>query len=186
MSGDEVLQAADSKMEKAIEALKSELATIRTGRASPSLVEHIRVDYHGVAMPLNQVASISTPEARLIVIQPWERQILTNIEKAILKSDIGLNPNNDGNVIRLVIPQLTEERRTQLVKMVRARIEDGRVSVRNVRREAMEKLRSLKEDKEMSEDEQKRAMGRLQQVTDGFIVRIDQVAKDKETELLEF
>lgn len=186
MSGDEVLQAADSKMEKAIEALKSELATIRTGRASPSLVEHIRVDYHGVAVPLNQVASISTPEARLIVIQPWERQILTNIEKAILKSDIGLNPNNDGNVIRLVIPQLTEERRTQLVKMVRARIEDGRVSVRNVRREAMEKLRSLKEDKEMSEDEQKRAMGRLQQVTDGFIVRIDQVAKDKETELLEF
>lgn len=186
MSGDEVLQAADSKMEKAIEALKSELATIRTGRASPSLVEHIKVDYHGVAMPLNQVASISTPEARLIVIQPWERQVLTNIEKAILKSDIGLNPNNDGNVIRLVIPQLTEERRTQLVKMVRARIEDGRVSVRNVRREAMEKLRSLKEDKEMSEDEQKRAMGRLQQVTDGFIVRIDQVAKDKETELLEF
>lgn len=186
MSGDEVLQAADSKMEKAIEALKSELATIRTGRASPSLVEHIRVDYHGVAVPLNQVASISTPEARLIVIQPWERQILTNIEKAILKSDIGLNPNNDGNVIRLVIPQLTEERRTQLVKMVRARIEDGRVSVRNVRREAMEKLRSLKEDKEMSEDEQKRAMGRLQQVTDGFIVRIDQVAKDKEAELLEF
>lgn len=186
MSGDEVLQAADSKMEKAIEALKSELATIRTGRASPSLVEHIRVDYHGVAVPLNQVASISTPEARLIVIQPWERQVLTNIEKAILKSDIGLNPNNDGNVIRLVIPQLTEERRTQLVKMVRARIEDGRVSVRNVRREAMEKLRSLKEDKEMSEDEQKRAMGRLQQVTDGFIVRIDQVAKDKETELLEF
>lgn len=186
MSGDEVLQVADSKMEKAIEALKSELATIRTGRASPSLVEHIKVDYHGVAMPLNQVASISTPEARLIVIQPWERQVLTNIEKAILKSDIGLNPNNDGNVIRLVIPQLTEERRTQLVKMVRARIEDGRVSVRNVRREAMEKLRSLKEDKEMSEDEQKRAMGRLQQVTDGFIVRIDQVAKDKETELLEF
>ncbi|MEE8373522.1 MAG: ribosome recycling factor [Dehalococcoidia bacterium] len=186
MSGDEVLQAADSKMEKAIEALKSELATIRTGRASPSLVEHIKVDYHGVAMPLNQVASIATPEARLIVIQPWDRQILVSIEKAILKSDIGLNPNNDGNVIRLVIPQLTEERRTQLAKMVRGRIEDGRVSVRNVRREAMEKLRSLKDDKEMSEDEQKRAMGRLQQVTDGFIGRIDQVAKDKEAELLEF
>ncbi len=186
MSGDEVLQAADSKMEKAIEALKSELATIRTGRASPSLVEHIKVDYHGVAMPLNQVGSIATPEARLIVIQPWDRQILGSIEKAILKSDIGLNPNNDGNVIRLVIPQLTEERRTQLVKMVRGRIEDGRVSVRNVRREAMEKLRSLKDDKEMSEDDQKRAMGRLQQVTDGFIGRIDQAAKDKEAELLEF
>ena len=186
MSGDEVLQAADSKMEKAIEALKSELATIRTGRASPGLVEHIRVDYHGVAMPLNQVSSISTPEARLIVIQPWERQMLASIEKTILKSDLGLNPNNDGNVIRLVIPQLTEERRTQLAKVVRGRIEDGRVSVRNVRREAMEKLRSLKDDKEMSEDEQKRAMGRLQQITDGFIGRIDQVAKDKEADLLEF
>jgi ribosome recycling factor len=186
MSGDEVLQTAEAKMQKAIEALRNELSTIRTGRASPSLVEHIRVDYHGVAMPLNQIASISTPEARLIVIQPWERQILGDIEKAILKSDLGLNPNSDGNVIRLNIPQLTEERRSQLVKVVRRRVEEGRVSVRNVRREAMEKLRSLKDSKEMSEDEQKRAMGRLQQITDGFIEKTDQVAKDKEAELLEF
>ena len=185
MSGDDVLQTAETKMHKAIEALKNELATIRTGRASPSLVEHVRVDYHGVAMPLNQVASISTPEARLIVIQPWERQIIGNIEKAILKSDLGLNPNSDGNVIRLAIPQLTEERRGQLVKVVRRRVEDGRVSVRNVRREAMEKLRGLKDSKEMSEDEQKRAMGRLQQITDGFIEKMDQAAKDKEAELLE-
>jgi ribosome recycling factor len=185
MSGDDVLQTGEAKMQKAIEALKNELATIRTGRASPSLVEHVRVDYHGVAMPLNQVASISTPEARLIVIQPWERQIIGNIEKAILKSDLGLNPNSDGNVIRLAIPQLTEERRGQLVKVVRRRVEDGRVSVRNVRREAMEKLRSLKDSKEMSEDEQKRAMGRLQQITDGFIEKMDQAAKEKEAELLE-
>jgi len=186
MNGDEALQTAETKMQKAIEVLKNELGTVRTGRASPSLVEHIRVDYHGVQMPLNQVASISTPEARLIVIQPWEKQILGNVEKAILKSDIGLNPNNDGNVIRLVIPQLTEERRNQLVKVVRRRVEEGRVAVRNVRREALEKLRELKESKEMSEDEQKRAINRLQQITDSYIGKMDQVAEDKEAELLEF
>lgn len=186
MSDDDALLSAETKMRKAIEALKSELATIRTGRANPSVVEHIKVDYHGVPMPLNQIASISAPEARMLVIQPWERQILVNIEKAILKSDLGLNPNNDGNVIRLVIPQLTEERRSQLVKVVRRRIEDGRVAVRNVRREALEKLRQLKDNKEMSEDEQKRAMGQLQQLTDNFIETIEQIAKDKEAELLEF
>jgi ribosome recycling factor len=186
MSGDGVLRGADTKMQKATEVLRNELATIRTGRASPSLIEHVRVDYHGVPMPLNQIANISVPEARLLVIQPWERQILANVEKAILKSDLGLNPNNDGNVIRLVIPQLTEERRTQLVKVVRRRVEEGRVAVRNVRREALEKLRELKEKKELSEDEQKRAVSRLQQITDGFIESIEQIAKDKESELLEF
>jgi ribosome recycling factor len=186
MSGDDALSTAESKMEKAIEVLRSELATIRTGRASPGLVENVKVDYHGMQMPLNQVAGISTPEARLIVIQPWERQILGNIEKAILKSDLGLNPNNDGNVIRLNIPQLTEERRNQLVKVVRRRIEEGRVSVRNVRREALEKLRQMKDSKEMSEDDQRRAQNRLQQITDGFIDRIDKIAKEKEAELLEF
>lgn len=186
MSGDDVLRGADTKMQKATEVLRNELSTIRTGRASPSLIEHVRVDYHGVPMPLNQIANISAPEARLLVIQPWERQILSNVEKAILKSDLGLNPNNDGNVIRLVIPQLTEERRTQLVKVVRRRVEEGRVAVRNIRREALEKLRELKEKKEMSEDEQKRAMSRLQQITDGFIESIEQIAKDKESELLEF
>ena len=186
MSGEESLKNAESKMEKAISVLKSELSTVRTGRASPSLVESVKVDYHGVPMPLNQIAGISTPEARLIVIQPWERQILGSIEKAILKSDLGLNPNNDGNVIRLVIPQLTEERRNQLIKVVRRRIEDGRVAVRNVRREALEKLRKLKDNKEMSEDEMKRSQDRLQQITDGFIKDIDQIAKDKEAELLEF
>jgi ribosome recycling factor len=120
------------------------------------------------------------------VIQPWDKQILPNVEKAILKSDLGLTPNNDGNVIRLAIPQLTEERRSQLVKVVRKRVEDGRVAVRNVRRDAMEGLRKLKENKEMSEDEQKRAMTRLQQLTDKFIEEVDRVAKSKETELLEF
>jgi len=186
MSGEEVFGSADAKMRKAVEVLKHELATIRTGRAHPGLVEHIMVDYHGTPVPLNQIAGIGIPEARLLVIQPWDKQVLPNVEKAILKSDLGLTPNNDGNVIRLAIPQLTEERRSQLVKVVRRRVEDGRVAVRNVRRDAVEGLRKLKENKEMSEDEQKRAMVRLQQLTDKFIEEIDRVAKSKEDELLEF
>ena len=186
MSSEEVFGSADAKMRKAVEVLKHELATIRTGRAHPGLVEHIMVDYHGTPVPLNQIASIGIPEARLLVIQPWDKQVLPNVEKAILKSDLGLTPNNDGNIIRLAIPQLTEERRSQLVKVVRKRVEDGRVAVRNVRRDAVEGLRKLKENKEMSEDEQKRAMIRLQQLTDKFIEEIDRIAKSKETELLEF
>jgi ribosome recycling factor len=186
MSGEDVLLSADTKMRKAVEVLKHELSTIRTGRANPGLVEHIMVDYHGTPVPLNQIAGIGIPEARLLVIQPWDKQILPNVEKAILKSDLGLTPNNDGNVIRLAIPQLTEERRSQLVKVVRKRVEDGRVAVRNVRRDAVEGLRKLKESKEMSEDEQKRAMTILQQLTDKFIEEIDHVAKSKETELLKF
>jgi len=186
MSSEEVFSSADAKMRKAVEVLKHELATIRTGRAHPGLVEHIMVDYHGTPVPLNQIASIGIPEARLLVIQPWDKQVLSNVEKAILKSDLGLTPNNDGNIIRLAIPQLTEERRSQLVKVVRKRVEDGRVAVRNVRRDAVEGLRKLKENKEMSEDEQKRAMTRLQQLTDKFIEEIDRIAKSKETELLEF
>jgi ribosome recycling factor len=186
MSGEEVFTSADAKMRKAVEVLKHELATIRTGRAHPGLVEHIMVDYHGTPVPLNQIAGIGIPEARLLVIQPWDKQVLPNVEKAILKSDLGLTPNNDGNIIRLAIPQLTEERRSQLVKVVRKRVEDGKVAVRNVRRDAVEGLRKLKESKEMSEDEQKRSMVRLQQLTDKFIEEIDRVAKSKEAELLEF
>jgi len=185
MSEDDILLGAEGKMRKAMEVLKDDLAAIRTGRASPGLVNHIRVDYHGVPVPLNQIASISVPDARMLVIQPWERDVLPSIEKAILKSDLGLNPTNDGNVVRLAIPQLTEERRNQLVKMVRKRVEEGKVAVRNVRREGLEKLRELRENKEMSEDEQKRALGRLQQVTDRFTEDIDQIASDKEAELLE-
>ena len=186
MSAEDVLLSADGKMHKAVEVLKDDLAAIRTGRASPGLVKNIRVDDHGVPVPLNQIASISVPEARMIVIQPWEREVSSSIEKAILKSALGLNPINDGNVIRLAIPELTEERRNQLVKMVRKRAEEGKVSVRNVRRDGLERLRELKDNKEMSEDEQKRALGQLQQLTDGFIGEIDQIAKEKEAELLEF
>ena len=186
MSAEDALKTAEGKMGKAVEVLRDDLAGIRTGRASAALVNNVRVDYHGVPVPLNQVASISVPDARLVVIQPWERDILPSIEKAILKSDLGINPTNDGNVVRLAIPQLTEERRNELVKMVRRRVEDGKVAVRNVRREGVEKLRQLKDTKELSEDEQKRATNRLQQITDGFIGEIDQVAKGKESELMEF
>ncbi len=185
MSEEDVLTSAEGKMRRAVEVLKDDLAAIRTGRASPGLVNNIRVDYHGVPVPLNQIASISVPEARMLVIQPWERDILPNIDKAILRSDIGLTPTNDGNVIRLAIPQLTEERRNQLVKMVRKRVEEGKVAVRNVRRDGLEKLRELKDSKELSEDEQKRALGRLQQITDRFTDESDQIAKGKEAELLE-
>ena len=186
MSGESVLLNADAKMRKAVDVLKHELSTVRTGRAHPGLVEHIMVDYHGTPVPLNQIAGISVPEARLLVIQPWDKSVLLNVEKAILKSDLGLNPHNDGNIIRLAIPQLTEERRTQLVKMVRKKVEDGKVAVRNVRRDALEGLRKLKDDKEMTEDEQKRALGKLQQLTDKFIEEIDRIAKAKESELMEF
>ncbi len=185
MSEEDVLLSAEGRMRKAIGVLKDDLAAIRTGRASPGLVSNIRVDYHGVPVPVNQIASITVPEASMLVIQPWERDILPSIEKAILKSDLGLTPTNDGNVIRLVIPQLTEERRNQLVKMVGKRVEEGKVAVRNVRREGLEKLRKLKDSKELSEDEQKRALGRLQQITDRFIEEITQIAKGKESELLE-
>jgi len=186
MSADDVLANAEGKMSKAVSVLRDDLSAIRTGRASAGLVNNVKVDYHGVPMPLNQIASISVPEARMIVIQPWERDILSSIEKAILKSDLGLNPTNDGNVIRLVIPQLTEERRNQLVKTVRKRVEDGKVAVRNVRRDGLEKLREMKDGKELSEDVQKRALGQLQQITDKFIDDIDRIAKGKEAELLEF
>ncbi|HEY49304.1 MAG TPA: ribosome recycling factor [Dehalococcoidia bacterium] len=186
MSVEEVFKNTEIKMRKAVSVLKDDLASIRTGRASSGLVDHIRVDYHGVSVPLEQIASVAVPDVRMIVIQPWEKDILPNIEKAILKSELGLTPASDGNVIRLSLPQLTEERRNELVKMVRKRVEDGKVAVRNVRREGLEKLRDLKESKEISEDEQKRALGHLQQLTDKSTEEIDQIAKGKETELLEF
>jgi len=184
MIGD-ILSETSTKMGKAIEATKREMATIRTGRATPAIVDHIKVDYYGVPTPLSQIATISVPEARLLLIQPWDRQTLSSIEKAILKSDLGLNPTNDGNVIRLKIPQLTEERRRELIRVVRKRVEDGRVALRNIRRSALEEIRELERKKEISQDEQKRAQGRLQELTDSFIEEVDKVGSDKEAELLE-
>jgi ribosome recycling factor len=182
---DQTLLAVDGKMQKTIEALKRELNTIRTGRATPALVEYIKVDAYGVSTPLPQIATISAPEARVLVIQPWDRNTLASIQKAILQSDLGLNPINDGTRIRLVIPPPTEERRKELVKVVRRRVEEARVAIRNLRREAMEELKRLESEKEISQDENKRALDRLQKLTDSFVVKANEVGQDKEAEIME-
>ncbi len=181
----ETITDAEERMGKAIEALRRELATIRTGRANPALVDQIRVDYYGTPTPLKQIASVMVPEARLLTIQPWDKGSLGAIEKAILKSDLGLNPNNDGSVIRLVIPQLTEDRRKELVRMVHKKIEEGRVGIRNIRRDAHEMLRDFRHDKEISEDQEFNAQEDLQKVTDRFIADADTLGEEKEKELLE-
>jgi ribosome recycling factor len=183
---DEVLSSAHAKMQKAIDALGRELASIRTGHATPALVEHIRVDYYGASTPLHQLAIISAPEARLLVIQPWDRNAIASIEKAILKSDLGVNPSSDGDVIRLAIPPLSEERRRDLVKMIGRRVEEGKVTVRNLRRETMEEIRDLEKKKEISHDELKRALGQLQKITDSFIIQAEQVEEDRAKEVMEF
>ena len=180
------LQDTEAKMHKTIEVLSRELASIRTGRASPALVEFVKVDYYGVPTPVNQLASVSAPEARLLLIQPWDRSVLGNIEKAILKSDLGLNPSNDGNIIRLAIPPLTEERRKELVKLVHRRVEESRVSLRNLRRDALEQLRRLEKDKGISQDARERAQEQLQKLTDRFIAEAGKKGEDKEAELIEF
>ena len=183
MIDDELLDAAD-RMEKTAEALLRDLGTIRTGRASPAIVEHLQVDYYGTPTPLNQLATISTPEARLIVIQPWDRGSIGAVEKAILKSDIGLNPSNDGAVIRLTIPQLTEERRREIAKQVRKRVEDARVAVRNIRRDCHDHIRRLEHDHEISQDDLHRAETELQKLTDDQVKEIDKVGHEKEEEVL--
>ena len=179
------LQTAEEKMQASTEVLKRDLATIRTGRATPALIEHIKVEYAGVPTPLRQVAGISAPEARLLVVQPWDKSSLHSIEKAILKSDLGLHPHSDGNVIRLSIPPLSEERRQELIKVVRKRIEERRIAIRNLRREAMDELRELEKSKDISQDELKRALDQLQKLTDAFIAEAEQIGIDKEVELRE-
>lgn len=185
MTVEEILHLAEEKMHKSVEALHRELATVRTGRASPGLVENLKVEYYGTPTPLVQLATITAPEARLIVIQPWDRNAMGPIEKAILKSDLGLTPNNDGKVIRLQIPPLTTERRKELVKMLQKRVEEGRVAVRNCRREAHDRLRALLKNKEISEDEEKRATEQLQKLTDKYIAEVDHAGQVKEAELME-
>ncbi len=182
---EDVLAEAESKMQKAIDALRRELATIRTGRASPALLERITVDYFGTPTPLNQLASISVPEPRMLVIQPWDKSTMPFIEKAIQKSDLGLTPTNDGRQIRLVLPSLTEERRRDLVKLVRRKIEDGKVAVRNDRRDAADEAKRLEKDKQISEDELKRAQENLQKTTDRYIQEADRVGAAKEAEVME-
>ena len=181
----EILHGIEEKMRTSLEVLKRELSSIRTGRATPALIEHIRVDYAGVPTPLNQIAGISAPEARLLVVQPWDKNILHDIEKAILKSDLGLNPSSDGNVIRLNIPPLSEERRQEMIKVVHRKVEEGKIVIRNLRREAMDELRRNEKNKDISQDELKRGLDQLQKITDSFIVKAEQIGKDKETELIE-
>jgi ribosome recycling factor len=181
---DDVFNDTKDRMTKAVEALRRELATIRTGRAHPGLVEHLRVDYYGVPTPLSQLATISVPDPRLLTIQPWDRQAMGAIEKAILKSDLSLTPTNDGTIIRLSIPQLTEERRRELAKVVRKKVEEGRVEVRNIRRDGHDELRRLQREKLISEDDQYRGQEKLQKLTDEFVQQIDRVGDEKEAELL--
>jgi ribosome recycling factor len=179
------LQNTEAKMRASVEGLKRELATIRTGHATPALVEHLKVEYAGALMPLNQIAGISAPEARLLLIQPWDRSSIPNIEKAILKSELGLNPNIAGNVIRLSLPPLSVERRQELTKVVRKRVEERKIMIRNLRRDAMAELKGLEKNRQISQDEHKRSLDQLQGLTDKFIADIEQIARDKEAELME-
>lgn len=181
----EALTAIEPKMQRAIEAMERDFAAIRTGRASTALVERIMVDYYGTPTPLNQMAGISTPDAHLIVIQPWDRSVLSAIEKAITKSDIGLVPNVDGTVVRLNVPPLTEERRLELVKQVRRRAEEARVEVRNHRREAADQLKKTFRAGDLSEDEEHRELDALQRVTDRHVEAIDARSERKEAEVME-
>jgi ribosome recycling factor len=181
----EALVTIEPKMQRAVEAMERDFAGIRTGRASTALVERLMVDYYGTPTPINQVAGISVPDAHLIVIQPWDRSVLSAIERAITKSDIGLVPNVDGTVVRLNVPPLTEERRHELVKQVRRRTEDARVEVRNHRREAADQLKKALRDGSLSEDEEHRELDNLQRLTDRYIDAIDARADRKEAEVLE-
>ena len=179
-------QETRESMQKSIDALENDLKKIRTGRASLSILDDIRVDYYGTLTPLNQMASLSTPEGRLITIQPWDVSVIKDVEKAILKSDLGLTPSNDGKVIRISIPPLTEERRKQLVKVIYKKSEEHKISVRNVRRDTNDLLKSLKKDGEISEDDAFKAQDQVQKITDEHIKLIDDVCKNKEKEILEF
>jgi len=182
---EETLKDAEHRMQSAVAALDREMDTIRTGRARPSLVEGLKVEYYGTPTPLNQLATINAPEPRLITIQPWDKTQLGAIEKAIQKSDLGLTPTNDGNLIRLVIPQLNEERRKELVKVVHKKVEEGRVAVRNVRRDALEHLRKAQHEKQITDDDERHAQERLQKITDKYVAEVDKHGHTKEQELLE-
>lgn len=176
---------AEAKMKKTIEVYKEDLQSIRAGRANPTLLDKITVEYYGQVTPLNQVAGISAPEPRLLAIQPWDANLIPEIEKSILKSDLGLNPSNDGKIVRLVIPQLTEERRKELVKVVKKNGENAKIAVRNVRREIIDEIKKAEKAKEITEDDRISAEEDIQKITDKYIAEIDTVTKAKEDELME-
>lgn len=182
---DLIYSDTEERMGKVINAFQRELATLRAGRATPALLDRIEVDYFGTLTPLNQLAGVSAPESRLLVIQPWDKQSIGDVEKAILKSDLGLTPTNDGNVIRLAIPQLTEERRKELVKVVRKKAEECKVSIRNIRRDANEEIKQLEKSSDITEDERRLAQDNIQEITDKKIVVIDEITATKEKEMME-
>ena len=181
----DVYEDARDRMQKALENLELEFKRLRTGRASIALVDGIRVEYYGTSTPLNQLATLTIPEPRTIMIQPWDTTIVGEVEKAILKSELGLTPMNDGKIIRINVPPLTEERRRDLVKVIKKKAEEAKVAVRNIRRDANEMVKDLKKEKEISEDDQFRAQDEIQKITDEFISNIDSVYNTKETEVLE-
>ena len=182
---DELLQDARERMEKSVAAIRQEFASVRTGRASPALLDRIAVDYYGTSTPLRQLATISAPEARLLTVHPYDKSSIRAIEKAIMESDVGLTPNSDGAAIRLAIPELTEERRRQLVKVVHGIAEEGRVAIRNIRRDVMHDLRELKTEGEVGSDDEHRAEGELQKLTDARVAELDALMHNKEAEVLE-
>lgn len=181
----QVLKEAEERMDKAISSLKRELSTLRAGRATPSLLDRVTVEYYGSPVPVNQVANISTPEPRLIVIQPWEKTMLGPIEKSILKSDLGLTPTNDGNVIRIAIPALTEQRRMELVKLAKKSGEEAKVAIRNIRRDANDSIKKLEKNGDITEDDMKHNQDLVQKATDKHVALVDQVVSDKEKEIME-
>ncbi|BCJ85295.1 ribosome recycling factor [Effusibacillus dendaii] len=181
----DVLKQMDERMDKAIVSLKREFATLRAGRANPAILDKITVDYYGTATPLNQVGSVTAPEPRLLVITPWDKSVLSEIEKAIQKSDLGLTPTNDGVVIRIAIPALTEQRRQELAKMARKMAEEARVAVRNIRRDSNEDIKKLEKSGDISEDESRRTQEKIQATTDRYVAEIDKLLAAKEQEIME-
>lgn len=182
---EEVKKRLTDKMEKALASLKKELAAIRTGRASLAIFDGVNVDYYGTPTPINQVATMAVPESRLITIQPWEPKMVSEIERAILKSDLGLNPSNDGKTIRIAIPQLTEERRSQIIKHVHKKVEEARIAIRNIRRDGNDEIKKLEKDKHISEDDVRKTLDDIQKMTDTYIKRAEEIQSHKEKELKE-
>lgn len=180
----DIMNTAEEKMNKSVAVLKRDLATMKAGRANPTMLDRIEVEYYGSMVPINQVANISAPEPRIILVQPWEKSSLKTIEKAILKSDLGINPSNDGSVIRLIVPELTEETRKNLVKNVKKVGEETKVAVRSIRRECNDKIKALKKNNEISEDELKKAEDDIQKRTDNFIKEIEKIVESKEKEIM--
>jgi ribosome recycling factor len=184
MINNQSIANAEIKMKRSIESTQKELSTIRTGHASPTLIEHLKVDYAGAILPLNQLGTITAPQANQLMIQPWDKNAISAIEKAIQKSELGLNPTNDGRLIRITIPSLNEERRKELLKIVHTRIEEGKIAIRNVRRDAQDELKKQEKDKEISQDEHKAFQNQLQKITDVYSLNMEQLGKDKEKEVM--